>query len=169
MTTPVFQPSLQQGATVSFSGLCTFVDAMVNIPRTSVPVPTVDVTNLGTTGQRKRISGEVADPKPFTVQAQHCGETGLPAVGGVYLVTITAPLGPGQTAAESWAGSCIVTDVRSPEFKSDSPALQTIEIELQPNGGAQGGSQWARTAATGGGTTTTTTACPTTTTTTAAP
>jgi hypothetical protein len=146
--THAFTPDTQQGATVGFSGLSSFLLAAQSIPSTEVPLPTIDATNLGTSGQRVRIAGDLADPKEFTLKFQNDGQSALPVRGTVYTVTITAPVPADGTVGEKWAGSCIVTDIKSPPFEAGANALQMTEIVLQPDGGfSYGGSAWTRTAA----------------------
>ena len=136
-----------QGATFAITGLATFLDTTTNIPRTSTPMPMIDATHLGTTGQRIRVKGDLTDPQQFTITHQHDGLSVIPVIGTTYTVTITAPLKAGDSVAEKWAGTAVCTDVRGSEFQSDTPALQTAETDWQPDGGYNGGSAWTRTIA----------------------
>ena len=142
-----FAPDTQQGATFAITGLAAFEDAATSIPRTSTPIPVIDATHLGTTGMRTKIAGDLKDPQQFTVTFQHDGSGTMPTIGTVYTITITAPLASGDGTAENWAGTAICTDVRGPDFSSDTEALQTTEIDWQPDGGFGSGSAWAHTAA----------------------
>ena len=146
MPAHTFMPDTQQGATIAFSGLATFVCAAQSIPATESPVPVIDNTHLGTEDQRTRMPGDLEYPKTFTVKFQNDGMSAKPVKKSIYTVTITAPLPAGASTAEKWAGSCIVEDVKSPAFEAGANALQMIDIVLQPDGGwSYGGSKWTHT------------------------
>jgi hypothetical protein len=119
-----------------------------NIPEVTPKMHTVDSTNLGTTGQRKFIPGDLSDVGEFTVAFQHDGKSVMPTVGQPYLVTITSPLKYNDSSPESHAGTAICTGVGSPTFKSGANALQMVNVSFKPDGGeCYFGSAWARTAA----------------------
>ena len=142
-----FAPDTVQGATFVITGLAAFEDATTNIPSTSAPIPVIDATHLGTTGQRIRMVGDLADPQQFTVTHQHDGSGTIPVRGTTYTVTVTMSLASGDGTAEKWAGTAICQDVTSPEASSDTPALQMITTVWQPDGGFGGGSAWTHTVA----------------------
>ena len=122
----------QQGATFSFGtdgGSWNYL----NIPRYSEPIPSIDDTHLGTTGKRTSTPGELGDPQMITLVLQNDGSASLPTKGLVQTGTITAPLGEWDEA-EKWAGTGFVVDVRSPEFGSDTEAIQTIEVDWKFDG-----------------------------------
>lgn len=143
-----FKPDTQQGATFTIVGLGTFIDAVDNIPEVSDKIPVVDSTNLGTTGQRTYIPGDLSDPGEFTVSFQHDGLSVMPTVGQPYSIIITSPMKSGDSIAEKHAGTAICTAVNSPTFKSGANALQMANVSWKPDGGAcYFGSAWARTKA----------------------
>lgn len=143
-----FVPDTQQGASIAFTGLATFVNAVTDIPAVTESGGVIDISSLGTTGQKKFIPQDLTDVEEFTVTFQHDGKTALPSRNGVYTVTITGPIAPGASSAENWAGSCIVTKVSSPQFQSATPALQTMQVAIKPDGGGSGsGTAWTRTPA----------------------
>jgi len=143
-----FAPDTQQGATFVITGLAAFEDTTINIPRVNTPIPVVDTTHLGTTGERTRIAGDLKDPQQFTITHQHDGSGTLPTIGTQYTVTITMPTASGDSTAENWAGTAICVDIGSPEAQSENSALQTIETMWQPDGGESSGSAWTHSAAT---------------------
>lgn len=149
MAKTAFTPDTQQGATVTMVGIgSSFWDAAQSIPAVKEAMPTIDATNLGTTGQRKFIAGDLTDVAEFTVEYQHDGYSVMPVIGQPYLVTITAPLQSGASVAEKWAGSCICTGIEASPFVGGANALQTSKISWKPDGGqAYFGSAWARTVA----------------------
>lgn len=143
-----FKPDTQQGASIAFTGLATFINAVTDIPAIEESGGVIEINNLGTTGQKKCIPTDLTDVSEFTVSFQHDGKTVLPNKNGVYTVTITGPIAPGNSSPENWAGSAIVTKVTSPQFSSGTPALQTMQVALKPDGGGSGGgTAWTRTAA----------------------
>jgi hypothetical protein len=144
-----FTPDTQQGATIAFTGIATFIDAAVDIPEVQQKFPTIDCTHLGTTGSRRYIPADLSDVDEFTVKFQHDGSTVLPTLGAIYTVTITAPLATGDATAEKAAGTCIVTSIpTNSQFQSDTPALQVCSLSLKPDGsGTGGGTAWTRTVA----------------------
>ena len=141
-----FVPDTQQGASIVFAGLSVNIAAQ-SIPEVLQTVPVIETPHLGTTGQVPRIVGDLTDAEEFTVQFQNQGSSLKPVLGTVYTVTITAPLASGDGTAEKWVGDCIVTAIGSPSFEANSNELQMINVRLQPNGGANGGEVWTRTAA----------------------
>ena len=142
-----FRADTQQGASISFTGLATFINAATDIPAIAEVGGTVDISNLGTTGQRQYIPQDLTDTEEFVTTFQHDGSTGLPTKNTVYTVTITGPVASGKSSGESWTGTVIVTRTTSPQFQSASPALQTMQVSLKPDGGANAGTPWTRTAA----------------------
>ena len=147
MTAHSFTPATQQGATIAILGIgATFYEAADQIPAVDDKAPTIDASNLATTGQREFLPGDLSDPGEFTISFQHDNVSALPNVKQPYLVTITAPLQSGQATAEKWAGTCICTGVKSPQFKGGANALQMCDISFKPDGGrSYFGSKWART------------------------
>lgn len=143
-----FTPDTQQGATIAFTGLATFVNAATDIPAIAETGGTIDVTNLGTTGQRPYIPADLTDVEEFTVTFQNDGSTALPSKNTVYTVTVTGPIPSGKSAGENWTGTAIVTRVTSPQYQSATPGVQTMQVALKPDGGGTGsGTAWTRTAA----------------------
>jgi hypothetical protein len=142
-----FGPDTQQGASIAFTGLATFVNAAVDIPEIQKKGGAIDCTHLGTTGSRRYIALDLTDVDEFTVKFQHDGTTALPVPNTVYTVTITGPVKPGSSTGEIAAGTCIVTGIpTNPQFQSDTPALQVSSITLKPDGsGSGGGTAWTRT------------------------
>jgi len=142
-----FAPDTQQGATIAFTALSIDI-AAEQIPETSEKIPTIDVVNLATVTQRPYIVGDLKDVDEFTVVFQNDGTSTKPTLGTTYTTTITAPLMSGDSTAEYWAGSCIVTGVSSPSFAAGANDLQRINVTLKPSGiGTGSGTLWARTAA----------------------
>jgi hypothetical protein len=142
-----FVPDTQQGATIAFTGLSIDISAQ-EIPETTDPIPVIDITHLGSVTQRPYIAGDLSDPPEFTIVFQNDGTSAKPTRGSTYVTTITAPLAAGDSVAEKWAGSCIVTNISSPAFSAGANALQTISVTLKPSGiGTGAGTLWARTVA----------------------
>lgn len=118
----------QQGASVVFGtdgGSFNFL----NIGRLSAPIPVLDDTHLGVTGYREKCPGELQDAQPVTITMQNDGDADLPTVGLVQTITINSALGDWSTA-EKWVGTGFVTDIRTPEYGSDTEAIQTIEVDF---------------------------------------
>ena len=142
-----FVPDTQQGATIAFADLSIDIAAQ-EIPEVTRAIPVIDITNLASVTQRPYIVGDLADVDEFTVVYQNDGSSTLPALGATYTVTITAPQASGDSNAEKWAGSCIVTGVSSPSFSAGANDLQRISVTIKPAGiGTGAGSLWARTVA----------------------
>jgi hypothetical protein len=142
-----FVPDTQQGATIAFTGLSIDIAAQ-EIPETTQQIPTIDITNLASVTQRPYIVGDLLDVPEFTVVFQNDGTSTKPTLGSTYTTTITAPLASGDSVAEKWAGSCIVTGISSPAFSAGANALQTVSVTVKPSGiGTGAGSLWVRTVA----------------------
>lgn len=122
----------QQGASVVF-GSSGGTWEFTNIGRYSEPIPVIDDTHLGTTNRRTKIPGQLGDPQMVTLQLHNSPTASLPARGLVQTVTINGPLGS-FASAENWAGTAFVVDIRTPEFASDTEAIQIIEIDIQFDG-----------------------------------
>lgn len=117
----------QQGATFVF-GTDGGTWAYVNIGRLSSPIPVIDDTDLSTEDERTKIPGDLGDAQMVTLVLQNKPAANLPTRGLVQTGTITGPSG------EDWAGTGFVVDIRSPEFASDTEAIQTIEVDWQFDG-----------------------------------
>jgi len=142
-----FVPDTQQGATIAFTGLSIDIAAQ-EIPEVTPAIPVIDITNLGTVTQRPYIAGDLSDPPEFTIVFQNDGSSALPVLGTTYTTTITAPLASGDSVAEKWAGSAIVTAISSPSFSAGANDLQRISVTIKPSGiGTGAGSLWSRTIA----------------------
>lgn len=122
----------QQGAGVVF-GSSGGTWEFTNIGRYSEPIPVLDDTHLGTTNRRTKIPGQLKDPQMLTVQLHNSPTATLPVIGLVQTITINGPLGAFATA-ENWAGTGFVVDIRTPEFASDTEAIQIIEMDIQFDG-----------------------------------
>ena len=124
----------QQGASFTFSvsgGTWKFI----NIGRYSEPIPVLDDTDLSTTTRRTKMPGDLGDPQMVTLVLHGSpGASSIPAKGVLQTGTITGTKVTGGGTAENWAGTGFVVDVRTPEFASDSEAIQTIEIDWQFDG-----------------------------------
>lgn len=143
-----FVPDTQQGATIAFTGLSIDIAAQ-EIPEVTQSIPTIDITHLGTVTQRPYLVADLKDVDEFTVVFQNDGTSALPVIGSTYVTTITAPLMSGDTSAEYWAGSCIVTGISSPAFSAGANDLQRISVTVKPSGvGTGAGTLWTRTVAT---------------------
>lgn len=122
----------QQGASVTFSvtgGTWEFM----NIGRYSEPIPVIDDTHLGTTTRRTKMPGDLGDPQMVTIVVQGKPTSTTIVKGVLQTITITGPLN-GGTAAEKWAGTGFIVDVRTPEYGADTEAIQTVEIDIQFDG-----------------------------------
>lgn len=106
---------------------------ITNISRLSGPIPVIDDTDLSTTSRRTKIPGELADFQSVTVTAHGKPDATWPTKGLVQTITITGPL-LAFTTAEKWAGTAFITDIKTPEFGSDTEAIQTIEIDIMFDG-----------------------------------
>lgn len=122
----------QQGASVTF-GTSAGTWNYLNISRLSGPIPIIDDTHLGTTGDREACPGDLRDWQIVTLTIQNDGNQAYPATGLVQTITITHPLGTWATA-EKWIGTGFVVDVRTPEFQSATEGIQTIEIDVKFDG-----------------------------------
>lgn len=122
----------QQGASVTF-GTSGGTWEFVNIGRYSEPIPVIDDTHLGTTGKRTKMAGDLGDPQLVTIVVQNKPTHTTLVKGLNQTITITGPLN-GATVAEKWAGTGFIVDVRSPEYASDTEAIQTMEIDIQFDG-----------------------------------
>lgn len=143
-----FVPDTQQGATIAFGGLTVGLAAQ-EIPEVTQSIPTIDITHLGSVTQRPYIVGDLSDVDEFTISYQNDGTGVKPVLGTTYVTTITAPLMLGDTSAEYWAGSCIVTGISSPSFSAGANDLQRVNVTVKPSGvGTGAGTLWSRTAAT---------------------
>ena len=125
---------LQQGAEITLS-----VDGgtweIVSIPRYSEPIPVIDDSDLGTTGQREKCPGVLGDPQLMTGFVLRSVGTALyPTKGTVQTLTITHATVGTNTGRESFAGTGFVVDIRTPEFTSDTEARKTIEFDWQFDG-----------------------------------
>lgn len=137
----------QMGATLTLSGL-TAANAVVDIPAVAETGGAIDITHLGSTGQRCYIPHDLTDVEEFTITAQNAPNGTVPTKNTVVTVTITGPVPSGLSSGESWTGTCIVTRVTSPQYQSATPALQTMQVAMKPDGGGSGsGTAWTRTAA----------------------
>jgi hypothetical protein len=142
-----FVPDTQQGATIAFTGLSIDIAAQ-EIPETTQAIPVIDITNRASVTQRPYIVGDLYDVAEFTVVFQNDGTSVKPVLGSTYVTTITAPLMAGDSVAEKWAGSAIVTGIGSPAFSAGANALQTMSVTVKPSGlGVAGGTLWSRTIA----------------------
>jgi hypothetical protein len=142
-----FVPDTQQGATIAFTGLSIDIAAQ-EIPEVTEQIPVIDITNLASVTQRPYIVGDLKDVPEFTVVFQNDGTSTKPTLGSTYVTTVTAPLMAGDSAAEYWAGSCIVTGIASPSFSAGANDLQRVSVTVKPSGiGTGSGTLWARTAA----------------------
>jgi hypothetical protein len=142
-----FVPDTQQGATIAFTGLSIDIAAQ-EIPETTQAIPVIDITNLASITQRPYIVGDLLDVAEFTVVFQNDGTSTKPTLGTTYVTTITAPLMAGDSVAEKWAGSCIVTGISSPAFSAGANALQMVSVTVKPSGiGTGAGTLWTRTVA----------------------
>jgi len=142
-----FVPDTQQGATFAFTGLSIDIAAQ-EIPETTQQIPVIDITNLGSVTQRPYIVGDLLDVPEFTVVFQNDGTSAKPTLGSTYVTTITAPLMAGDSVAEKWAGSCIVTGISSPSFSAGANDLQRVSVTVKPSGiGTGSGTLWTRTVA----------------------
>lgn len=121
----------QQGASFTF-GTDGGSWKYINIGRFSSPIPVIDDTDLSTEDDRTKLPGDLGDPQMVTLVLQNIPTADLPTKGLVQTGTILGPL-TGMTG-ESWAGTGFVVDVRTPEYGSDTEAIQTIEVDWQFDG-----------------------------------
>jgi len=137
-----YAPDTQQGATFVVATV-TLDIGLQEIPSVNETFPTIDSTDLSTTGQRTYIAGDLSDVDEFEVMGYHDGSTALPVKGTSYTVTITAPLASGDATAEDWEGTAICTGISTPSFTGGANALQEIRMRFKPDGQTA----WARTLA----------------------
>lgn len=142
-----FVPDTQQGATAAYTGLT--MDIVVDdIPAITRKFPTIAIPHLGSVTQVPYIAGDLCDVDPFDLRFQNDGSSTKPTDGSTYVLTITAPLAAGDSSAEYWAGSVIVTGVSSPAFAANANDLQRIIVGNKPSGvGTGSGTLWSRTPA----------------------
>lgn len=121
----------QQGASFTF-GTDGGTWKYINIGRLSAPIPVIDDTDLSTEDDRTKIPGDLADNQIVTLVLQNIPTADHPTKGLVQTGTILGPLT--GLNGESWAGTGFVVDVRTPEYASDTEAIQTIEVDWQFDG-----------------------------------
>lgn len=122
----------QQGASFAL-GTDAGTWKVLSISRYSEPIPVIDDTDLSTTNRRTKTPGELGDPQMVTLVVQSDGDQAWPTKKLVQTGTITSPLGT-YTTAEKWAGTGFITDIRTPEYASDTENIQTLEFDWQFDG-----------------------------------
>jgi hypothetical protein len=124
----------QQGASFVFGtdgGSWKFI----NIGRLSAPIPVIDDTDLSTVGDRTKIPGDLADNQMITLVLQGIpSASSIPTKGLVQTGTLNGTKATALGTPENWAGTGFVVDVRTPEFASDTEAIQTIEVDWMFDG-----------------------------------
>jgi hypothetical protein len=123
------------GATVTF-GTTSWSGKLVGIPTNlSLTRPPVDITYLGTSGEREYMAGDVSELGQVTLDVAFESATGLPALGTTpETITITWPLAPGGggVTAANLAGTGIITGVVYPAMQTNT--MQQGQITFQYDG-----------------------------------
>ena len=123
------------GASITF-GTTSWSGKITGIPTNlSKTVPRVDISYLGTSGQREYMPGDLEDLGEITLDVAFESKTGLPATGtGSETITITWPLAPGGggVTAATLAGTGFITAVQYPPLQTNT--MQVGQITLSFDG-----------------------------------
>lgn len=123
------------GATVTF-GTSAWTGKLGGIPTNlALTRPPVDISVLGTTGEREYMPGDLSDLGQVTLDVAFEAVTGLPALGSASeTITITWPLGPGGggVTAANLAGTGFVAGVTYPPMQTNT--MQQGQITIQFDG-----------------------------------
>ena len=123
------------GATVTF-GTSAWAGKLVDIPTNlALTRPPVDITVLGTTGEREYMPGDLNDIGPVTLNVAFEAVTGLPATTTASeTITITWPLAPGGggATAANLAGTGFISGVTYPAMQTNT--MQQGQITIQFDG-----------------------------------
>jgi hypothetical protein len=102
------------GGTITFSGLSGNV---VSISSVEMEVEDIEVSHLGTTGQREYIPSDLVEGGEVEVEYLFSG-VALPTLGDVQTLTITFPTTPGGSTGATLVGTAYVKSVGYPEVTS---------------------------------------------------
>lgn len=95
----------------------------------------IRATHLGTTTDHEYVMGELADTDPVTVTYQNSPGLANPSGGLVQTITMTGPVAPGGTVAESVTGTgAVIRRTMLPGFSSESEALQMKSFQFAYDG-----------------------------------
>ncbi len=121
------------GASVTF-GTTSWSGKVIGIPTNlNKARPRVDISYLGTSGQREYMPGDLEDLGEITLDVAFEAATGLPATGTASeTVTITWPLAPGGggVTAASLAGTGFITAINYPPMQTNTIQQGQITISF---------------------------------------
>lgn len=124
----------QQGATITF-GSDSLTLRLTSVAPLRAAIAIIRATYLGTTGDHEYVPGELKDYAPIPVTYQNSPGLANPSVGTVQTITITGPVAPGGSVAESVTGTAFVSEGDVvPGFSSDSENLQMKSITIKFDG-----------------------------------
>jgi len=99
------------GTTITF-GTSGFSAQITNVSHDDISRESVDTTHLGTQpagsgklASRTSIAGDLADPGTITIEGHHDADLVPPVEGAPETVTVTFPLGTGESTPSSWAAT----------------------------------------------------------------
>jgi hypothetical protein len=123
------------GATVTF-GTTAWSGKLVSIPTNfSLTRPPVDITHLGTSGEREYMAGDVSELGPVTLDVAFESATGLPSPTTTpETITITWPLAPGGggVTAANISGTGVISGIAYPSMQTNT--MQQGQITFQYDG-----------------------------------
>lgn len=96
----------------------------------------LDVSVLATTGFMEEIASDLQKAPEVTIDYVFSGlATNIAITGLVDTATITFPIGPGQTAASTFAGTAVVRAVKMPDFANGSVNKGQAKIKFDGDTG----------------------------------
>ncbi len=115
------------GSTITF-GTSSFSADILDINRTGITRPSIDVTHMGTTGGREFMPGDLYDPGEIEVEFGWIGTLDPPYDGAIETVTINCA---GAGSGHNWASSCFCTNF---EFGLPLEEKMTARMTLKATG-----------------------------------
>jgi len=94
----------------------------------------VETTHHGTTGKRTYMPGDLVGLDSFDVTFQHEGKVAVPAALTRETITITRPLGYGETTASKVVGEGFIKDRQFPGGQAGGTGLRTVTLTIQWTG-----------------------------------
>jgi len=123
------------GASVTF-GTTSWSGKLISIPTNlNLARPRVDISYLGTSGQREYMPGDLEDIGEITLDVAFEAKTGLPATStAAETITVTWPIAPGGggVTAANLAGTGFITSISYPPMQTN--IIQTGKITISFDG-----------------------------------
>jgi hypothetical protein len=116
-----------QGATIVFASTAIVADFR-SIGETSQESPKIKDTNLTNDEFDSHIPGDVTDPGETECEINFNRRAALPPLNTPQLITITYPLGPGDTAAATFVGTGFIRRRTLPQLATAT--LQTSKLTI---------------------------------------